>query len=127
MNAEEKQKPPLSDSELIPLCRDFLLAMMRSASTDVIPPREWWEQAKTALEIGAEEPTFQEMVAAVARRLQVESLTRFTASWISSNEPVITANFPSFRHFCRRSAVYIAGMARVEREAQRKNKGFSND
>lgn len=119
MNTETQQRQPLSDAELILLCRDYLLSMMRSASTDRIPPREWWEQAKAALEIGAEEPTFEEMTSALARRLHIESLTKVTANWISSHEAVIRANFQAFRRQCRRSAVYIAGMARIERDEQR--------
>lgn len=122
MHTETQQRKPLSDVELVLLCRDFLLSMMRSASTDRIPPREWWEQAKAALEIGAEEPTWEEMVSAVARRLYIESFTKATSNWISSHEAVIRENFQAFRRLCRRSAVYIVGMARVERDEQRKQK-----
>lgn len=122
MHTETQHKKPLSDVELVLLCRDFLLSMMRSASTDRIPPREWWEQAKAALEIGAEEETFEEMTSAVARRLHIESLTKTTANWISSHEAVIRENWPAFRRMCRRSAVYIAGMARVARDEQRTQK-----
>lgn len=127
MHTETQQRKPLSDVELVLLCRDFLLSMMRSASTDRISPREWWEQAKAALEIGAEEETFEEMTSAVARRLHIESFTKATASWISSHEAVIRENFQAFRRLCRRSAVYIAGMARIERDEQRKQREASDD
>lgn len=127
MHTETQQRKPLNDVELVSLCRDFLLSMMRSASTDRIPPREWWEQAKAALEIGAEEETFEEMTSAVARRLHIESFTKATGNWISSHEAVIRENFQAFRRLCRRSAVYIAGMARIERDEQRKQREASDD
>jgi len=127
MNTETQQKQPLSDSELILLCRDFLLAMMRSASTERIPPREWWEQAKAAIEIGAEEETFEEMAAAVARRLYIESFTKAPANWISSHEAIIRSHWPAFRRLCRRSAVYIAGIARVAREEQKRMREDDNE
>lgn len=119
MNAETQPNQHLPDEELILLCRDYLLAMMRSASTDKVPPKEWWEQAKTALELGAEEPTIEEMTSAIAKRLKIESLTSFTANWICSHDLVIRMNFAAFRRQCRKSAVYIAGMARVQRETER--------
>lgn len=119
MSTETQQQTPLSEEELTILARDYVLAMMRSASTDKVPPREWWEQAKAALEIGAEEPTLEGMTASIARRLQIESLTKHTASWISSHEQEIRAHFPRFRSQCKRVAVYIVGMARIERDAQR--------
>src|SRR5690606_10084039 len=127
MHTETQQRKPLSDVELVLLCRDFLLSMMRSASTDRIPPREWWEQAKAALEIGAEEETFEEMTSAVARRLHIESLTKATGNWVAAHEAVIRENWPGFRRMCRRSAVYIAGMARIERDEQRKQREASDD
>lgn len=119
MSTETPQQTPLSEEELTILARDYVLAMLRSASTDRIPPREWWEQAKAALEIGAEEPTLEGMTASFARRLQIESLTKHTASWICSHEAQLRAEFPRFRAHCKRVAVYIVGMARIERDAQR--------
>lgn len=109
-----------SHTRLLSLASRFILAMMRSASTDVIDPVKWWERAKTALETAAEESeTYGQMVASMARKLQIECLTEVSSASICEVESDLGDDWDAWRDLCARDAVYLVAVARMDRDAQR--------
>lgn len=125
MTAKKKQEQPLTDSELIDLSIRFVLAMLRSADTDVIGPKRWWERAKTSLETSASQAeSWPQMVSKAGAKLQILAPLAVTAKEISSIGSKLSdeITFERFRHLCQRDALYIVAMARANKEAARNAK-----
>lgn len=124
---DTKQRPePWLDSELISFAIDFVLAMMRSASTRTIDPRHWWERAKSALETGAAcAETFGQMVSKMGAKLEIESPLGTTASSISSLAERLAdpPDFEAFRSICERDALFIVAMARAKNDERKRGPG----
>ena len=109
----------LSDEQLMIRARDLVLVMMSNASTDDISPMQWWERARSALETGAARGrTWGELVATMAKKLQVQTLRNDTASSVCS----MALDGRLLARFCRivrDQSVYIVAEAQVERMRQR--------
>jgi hypothetical protein len=118
MNTEGQS---LDDAALRSIAEELVLAMMASASTDKIRPMDWWERARTALELSvdaAESP--QEMVTRFAKRIQAQTLSASTArrlSCLSSlDDPTV---WQAFRRLVARQSTYIVAFAAERRTAER--------
>lgn len=116
----------MTDTELMTRAVALVLAMMRSASTDRVDPRKWWERAKTALETGAAVAgSFPELVSVMARKLEIEATTNATADTVASLSVAVGGedDFEAFRALCERDAVYVVAMAQAQREEERQEQG----
>lgn len=110
----------VSDSDLMDLAAELLLAAMRSASTDTIRPMDWWPRAKSALETGAgRAENYPQMVSTMARKLQIDSYNSASSRSISEVRARVEAEWPRFRRMCERDAVYVAALAQAMRDVQR--------
>jgi hypothetical protein len=122
MKSPKEQRMNLTDEELTDLAQDLILALLKSADTEVIKPKVWWERAKTALETGANAAhSFQHMVSRCGNKLQLLAPLAVTSKTISSissklNDEIL---FERFRYICQRDAIYIIAMARVKREDEK--------
>ncbi len=102
----------------------LVLAMMRSASTDRIDPRRWWERAKTALETGAAVASdFSEMISVMARKLERQVANNSTAGILDVLAREIGDDFESFRRLCEEQALYAVAMAQAQRVEEREQEG----
>jgi hypothetical protein len=112
------------DAVLTDLAVEWLRASMKSASTDVIDPRDWWERARTALvTAAATAETWPQMVARQLGKLQVTSTVEQTATAIRITGEQLSelgpAAWPRFRALCERDGLYIAAMAQALNAADR--------
>lgn len=122
MTAEDVPDEPLSDAELHDQAVRLLLAMLRSASTDDIAPRDWWRRGQAALEAGAGMATsLPQMVSKMADKLEVPAPTKATAREISSVSSAIREHdqWADFRRICERDAFMICSDAQMVREMER--------
>ncbi|WP_239382604.1 MULTISPECIES: hypothetical protein [unclassified Frankia] len=105
----------------------LLSAMLDSASVDVIGVASWWDRARTALETGAAAAVdYPSMVSAIARKLQITgALYPDAARTVSEIGAELNANpglLPALRGHCRRNAVYVVALARIQREKRKAEK-----
>jgi len=122
MTSDDEPDEPLSDEELHDRGVRLLLAMLRSASTDDIAPRDWWRRAQAALEAGAGmSASLPQMVSKMADKLEIEAPVKRTAHEISSISSDLRAfrQFERFRSLCERDAFMITSDAQVVREMER--------
>lgn len=112
---------PLTDEMLSELATEFVLAMMASASTDHIRPIDWWERARTALELSAAaSANRREMVTRFARRIHAHTLTAATTDRLSCLSSIDDpALFARFRRVVQRESTYIVGFAQQRRADER--------
>lgn len=101
----------------------LLNAMLDAADPDVIGVKNWWDRAQTALHTGASAAVdFPAMVSTMARKLTITwALPKEVAAEVGRlrgelADPVLMA---AFRDHCRGNAVYVAALARLERDARR--------
>lgn len=119
----ETERLPLSESDLTTLGVALVLAMMRSASSDEIDPRDWWTRAKTALETAAAEASeWPALISAMGRELQIPSLQLDSINSISLLGKQVGPDFRRFRASLRRDALYLVAMARMQRQEEREAK-----
>lgn len=103
----------------------FLDALLTSASTDVVSPKDWWPRATAAIEAAAgSAEDFGAFTAKAAKKMQVESYSGTSSATIANltvtlGEPTA---FEEFRALCQRDAIYIAALVRAQRDANRKKK-----
>lgn len=119
MTREDVPDEPLSREELHDRAVRFLLAMLRSASTDDIDPKEWWRRAQAALEWGAKTATtYHELRAAVADSLEIDAPTKTTSRETSSIYSDLREHdqFERFRRICEQQAFAVTSDAQVERD-----------
>ena len=112
------------DAVLTDLAVEWLRAAMKSASTDTIDPRDWWERARTALVTAASTAeTWPQMVARQLGKLQVKATVETTATAVRVlGEQLVElgpAAWPRFRVLCERDGLYIAAMAQALNAAER--------
>lgn len=122
MTSDDEPDTPLSREALHDQAVRFLLAMLRSASTDEIAPRDWWRRAQAALEWGASTAsTYHEMRARMAESLEIQAPTKRTAQEASSIYSEISAHdqFQQFRRLCENQAFAVTSDAQVVRERER--------
>lgn len=113
-------QPRHSDEHLCRQATAFLLALMASASTKKIPPKDWWERGATALRTAASRSRCpSSLVTGACGKLQIDVLRKESASSISSLMDEVRPHFPEFRRYCERNSVFIASMAQTERAEQR--------
>lgn len=111
-----------TDRDLTDLAVEFLLAMMSSASTDVIRPLDWWERARAALETSAAvAESWPQMVAKFGQKIQVTATRAKTSSRLSSigQQLADEAVFERFRYLAQRDALYVAAMAQARRDEEK--------
>ena len=112
----------LSDMQIEELAIRFVLAMMRSASTDKIRPVDWWGRARAALEASAASAdNLREMVSRFAKKCQIDTLTASSANSISSVDHDLgdREGFVAFRRLCERDAVFVVAMAQTQRALEK--------
>lgn len=110
------------ETSLEDLAAEFLLAMLASADTDVIQPKQWWERGRTALETAAAQAsTFGQMVSACGKKLQLETLTAASADRVAAVQSELGTDerFAEWQRICERDALYIAAVARIRRQQEK--------
>jgi len=98
---------------------DFILAVMRSASTDKIKPIDWWQRAKTALESSAGGAAhWDDLLTRAARKLQIDVYREASSA---AFEEIIedVADFRAFASYCRRHSIAIVAAAQAKSSAAR--------
>lgn len=101
---------------------DLTLALMASASTDRISPRDWWDRATSALTTAAARASsLPHMVSVMARKLTIDSLRSHSAEAINllSSELSEPRTFETFRALCERDAIFVVAIARQRRQEAR--------
>jgi hypothetical protein len=94
---------------------------MRSASTDRIRPKDWWNRAHSALYAAAAmADSFGSMVSIMGRKLQIDAYTARSATGIRELDAELE-DFESFRRVCESDALYIVADAQVMRAEEREN------
>lgn len=122
MTQDDGPSEPLSDDDLHDCGVRMLLAILRSASTDDIAPRDWWRRAQAALQAGAGmSASFRQMASKMSSKLEIQAPTKRTAQELSSisSELAEHAQFERFRSLCERDAFMVAADAQVVREIER--------
>ena len=112
----------IPDDALADLAVDFLDAMLSSADVSVIGVTHWWDRAKSALETGcAVGDGIRAVTARVAKKLQIETLSRDTSEQIAVIAGALTdrALFERWRYLAARDAVYVTAMVRLRRDERR--------
>lgn len=90
-------------------------AMMRSADTDNISPRDWWPRATSALITAAAAAVdYPAMVSTMARKLQIETLTQESAEAVAALRNDIP-EWETFRRFAERDAAWCVAVLRASR------------
>lgn len=99
----------------------FLDAVLSSASTDTISPKEWWPRAAAALEASASAADdFGQMAAKAAKKMQIDSYKESSSIVIAQLAGELTGDaWEDFRSLCQRDAIYITALARADRVAAR--------
>jgi hypothetical protein len=112
--------PSPTDSELTLLAVRLVRALMRSASAEVIDPRQWWTRAKSALETAASSAeSWPDLVTRAGQRLQIDVFAEDTCNSLCSIEQEIGSEFARFRELAARDALYVVAMAQAERARER--------
>lgn len=122
MTQDDGPSEPLSDDELHDLGVRTLLAVLKSASTDDIAPRDWWRRAQAALQAGAGmSASFNQMTSKMAAKLEIQAPTQWTARELNSISSALREHdqFDRFRALCERDAFMITSDAQVVRDIER--------
>jgi len=130
MTQDDEPDEPLSDAELHDLGVRLLLAVLKSASTDDIAPKDWWRRGQAALKTGAGmSASLPQMVSKMADKLEIQSPNKWTAREISSISSALDvhAQFGRFRSLCERDAFMMTSDAQVVREMEREAQGDDFD
>lgn len=117
-----RQVREFTDHDLTTTAADILLALMASASTDKVRPKDWWDRGQAALVAAAERSTsWPAFVSTACRKLQIETLRERSVSSLSTwgERMRDRADFARFSRFTARNAHYIVAVARQERERRR--------
>lgn len=111
----------MTDEKMHLAGKALVQTMMRSASIDKIRPLDWWTRARSALEGAARSSSsFSGLVSAMARKLQIDAAGPETSTDLAFlADEVPAADFPAFRRFCEREALYIVAMARASSEERK--------
>lgn len=100
----------------------LVLAMMASADTEVIRPKDWWTRAQTALEKAAwSSEHYTELLAVMARKLQIPVLREGSTIALAELGVEIggSSSFEEFRQHLTDAASIIVSMAIVKRRDER--------
>jgi len=98
---------------------DFILAVMRSASTDKIRPIDWWQRAKTALESSAGGAAhWDDLLTRIARKLQIEVYREASVLSLEGIRDDLE-DFRPFATYCRRHSIAIVAAAQAQSAAAR--------
>jgi hypothetical protein len=109
----------MSEHELMLRARDLILVVMSNASTDKIPPMDWWPRAKAALVAGAARGrSWGQMVNVMCSKLQIETLRNDSASLVCSMS-IDGSHLRDFKRVVMDLGTYIVAEAQAERERQR--------
>jgi len=122
MTQDDEQDKSLSDAELHDLGVRLLLAMLKSADTDTIAPKDWWRRGKAALQAGAGmSASLPQMASKMADKLEIEHPNKWTARELNSISSALDAHdqFQRFRSLCERDAFMMTSDAQVVREMER--------
>ena len=106
--------------QLISWATAFLSAILDSADPERIGPKRWWDRARTALETGTATASFSEATAKTAAKLEIDgALTAKSSRTINRLAAPLSdpAVFGPWAELCRRDAVYITALTRVQRDA----------
>jgi hypothetical protein len=101
----------------------FLNAILDSADVTQIGPKNWWDRARTALETGTATASFSETVAKTAAKLEIHGALQARSSATvhqlarDLSHPDV---FGAWAELCRRDAVYIAALTRIERDQRKR-------
>lgn len=119
---------PMTDDKMMLAGKALVQTMMRSASIAKIRPIDWWSRARTALEGAARSSNrYSELVSKMASKLQIDSVSATTAQDLAFlADEVPAADFPTFRRFLEREAIYVVAMAQAdakEKKEARKRDG----
>ena len=121
MSTSPATEPPApTQAQLIGWATTFLSAVLDSADAEKIGPKRWWDRARTALETGTATASFSEAVAKTAAKLEIDgALTAKSSRTIDQLARDLSdpARFEAWAELCRRDAVYIAALTRVQRDA----------
>jgi hypothetical protein len=83
-----------------------VVAIMRSASTDVIRPVDWWGRARSALDSACSRADdFPAFVAEMARKLNIHVFAQLSAQELIALEQRL--DFKAWRQYCASRAVYV--------------------
>lgn len=122
MNTSSERPVVLADEALTDLAVEFVIGMLRSASTDRIRPVDWWPRAKAALVVAASvAETWAQFVSRMGRKLQIDATHYATSDVIEviGSRLRETGSFERFRYLCQRDALYVVAMAQAKRAEQR--------
>lgn len=112
--------PAPTQTELIGWATTFLSAVLDSADAEKVGPKRWWDRARTALETGTATASFSEAASKTAAKLEIDgALTAKSSRTIDQlaqhlSDPAV---FEAWAELCRRDAVYITALTRVQRDA----------
>lgn len=114
------------EESITDLAVNFVVGMMRSASTEIIRPLDWWPRAKAALVVAASTAeTYPAMVSRFLEKVQVSAATEPTCHVIDETRIAIDAfgetGFERFRFLCERDALYIVAMSQVANKRRKES------
>lgn len=117
--------PAPEQGTLITWATTFLSAILDSADAEKIGPKRWWDRARTALETGTATASFSEATAKTAAKLEIDGALSAKSSRTVEQLAKLLADpavFEAWAELCRRDAVYITALTRVQRDAAKKTK-----
>ena len=106
------------------LAVELVLAIMRSASTEVIKPIDWWNRAQSAIHSAAAmAESYPHMVSIMCRKLQIDSLCAASSvRLVKLGRRLDGLEFEDFRTLCERDSIYMVADAQVTRALEREDK-----
>lgn len=111
---------PLTIDDMNTIGARLVLAMLQSASTDVISPMDWWPRARTALETAAQSSDhYSGMISIMGKKLQIEVLRDQSVAEILLIDHEVRGQFDEFRRHLDAEALFVIAMAQAQRKAER--------
>lgn len=111
-----KMDDPLDDAVAIQR------ALMKSASTDDISPKEWWTRATTALETAAAAADdWAAFVTKACKKLQIDTLVEESSVQLVELAETYSdaARFEQIRAFMQRDAIYVTAVHRAQKAKEK--------
>lgn len=113
-----------TQDELMDVGVAIALALSSSMDPERVSPKKWWERLQSAIKTSAERSySWPQLTSAAAKSLQIEVLSRKTASVLCStgrDHGLEGARFEALRTVLERDTHFIIALARAERDARKK-------
>lgn len=97
----------------------MMMALLDSASSDLIGVSNWWPRAESALEAAASASSWGEAVTVACRKLQIDTLTPESAASLTGLEAAIEPNLADWAEVVHAERQYLVALTKITRTARK--------